>query len=331
MVKLNHLGIDAILFVVDGNNKLIGSLTDGDIRRGLLEGKSIDSNITDFIQSNPKFIRKNKFDVKDIIAYRNKNFKLIPVIDDQDTIVQIINFRYFKSYLPIDAVLMAGGKGERLKPLTDIIPKPLLKVGNKPILEHNIDNLTSYGIDDFHISIRYLGDQIEKYFGNGASKNISIDYIKEDRPLGTAGSLSLMKEIKNDYILLSNSDILTTLNYEDFFIDFLNENADLSIFSIPYTISIPLGVLDTDGHKNVTSILEKPSYTYYSNSGIYLMKREIIDMIPKQEFFNATDLVEAAIKYGKKVISYQSAEYWLDIGSPNDYEKAQKDILHLKF
>ena len=177
LVKLDELAKDAILFVVDQNEKPIGSLTDGDIRRGLIKGITIDNTINDVIQENPRFVRKGETDIQKIIEYREGNYRIIPVLNKDNVIVNIINFRFFKSYLPIDAVVMAGGRGERLRPLTDNTPKPLLKIGDKPIIEHNIDRLVSYGVDDFWLSVRYLGEQLEDYFKDGSQKNIKTDYI----------------------------------------------------------------------------------------------------------------------------------------------------------
>ena len=154
--QLEILAKDAILFVVDSDNRLLGSLTDGDVRRGLLKTISIENSVNDIIQSNPKFIRKGDLDLNKIIAYREENYKILPVLDDDNKIVNIINFRFLRSYLPIDAVIMAGGKGTRLKPLTDTTPKPLLMVGEKAIMEHNVDRLSLFGIDDFWFSVKYL-------------------------------------------------------------------------------------------------------------------------------------------------------------------------------
>lgn len=329
LARLDKLAADAILFVVDGDNKLKGSLTDGDVRRGLLKGLSVDHPIKDLIHPNPKFIRKDSYSLDEIVSFREGNFKIIPIVDKENKIINVINFRLQKSYLPVDAVIMAGGRGERLKPLTDKIPKPLLKVGNKPIIEHNIDRLASYGIDDYYISLRYLGEQIESYFKSGDSKNIHIQYIYEDRPLGTIGALGKVENFGHGAVLLMNSDLLTNLNYEDFYLDFIKSGADLSILTIPYDVNIPYAVLETEnGH--VLSLQEKPTYTYYSNGGIYLLKKEILEMIPKDEFYNATDLIEALIKGGRKVSSYPLRGYWLDIGKHEDYNKAQRDITHLK-
>jgi dTDP-glucose pyrophosphorylase len=330
LAKLDQLAADAILFVVDEERRLIGSLTDGDIRRGLLKGFQLDQRLTDFIQSNPKFIRKGEYDLKQVIAFREGNFKIIPILDEQDRVVNIINFRFYKSYLPIDAIIMAGGRGERLKPLTDSVPKPMLKVGDKPIIEHNLDRLISYGIDDFWLSIGYLGDQLREYFKDGAQKNVSIDYVTEDQPLGTIGAVNKIGNLTHDTILVTNSDILTNLDYEDFYQSFMASGADFSIVTIPYDVNIPYAVLETtNGH--VVSFKEKPTYTYYSNGGIYLMKREILGLIPPNISYNTTDLMEQLIQSGKKVHSYPLRGYWLDIGKMEDYHKAQKDIDHIKF
>lgn len=329
LVVLNDLSTDAILFVVDERERLVGSLTDGDVRRGLINGFSIDNLVDEIIQPNPKFIRKGERDINRVIEYREKNFKILPVIDIEDKIVNVINFRELRSYLPVDAVIMAGGRGERLRPLTDTIPKPLLRVGNKPILEHNLDRLRLFGIDDFWITVKYLGEKIESYFGNGHDRNIGIQYIHEDEPLGTIGAVSKIINFSHDYVLVTNSDLLTNIDYEHFFLDFLKNEADFSVVTIPYSVDIPYAVLETNnGH--VLNFREKPTYTYYSNGGIYLMKREVLEHLPIEEHFNATDLMETLIKNGSVVISYPLAGYWLDIGRQEDYQKAQRDISTLK-
>lgn len=327
---LNHLSLDAILFVVDNNDKLIGSLTDGDIRRGFLNNFSIESEINIIIQPNPGFIRKGDYDIRKIIEYRERDYKVIPVLDDNDIVINVINFRHIKSYLPIDAVIMAGGRGQRLKPLTDARPKPLLHIGDKPIMEHNLNRLIMFGIDDFWISVKYLGEQIEDYFGKGKDKNINIEYVWENEPLGTIGAVSKVNNFKHEYILVTNSDLLTNIDYENFFLEFLKTEADLAVLTIPYQVSIPYAVLETE-QGEVKSFKEKPTYTYYSNGGIYLIKRALLKFIPKNKFYNATDLMEDLIQNNKKVISFPFSGYWLDIGKHEDFEKAQNDINHIKF
>ena len=329
--KLDILAKDAILFVVNEKNDLIGSLTDGDVRRGLLKGFNIDDLVNNIIQENPKFIRKGERNINKLIELREANFRILPVLaKNEDTIVNIINFRTLKSYLPIDAVVMAGGKGSRLMPLTKDTPKPLLKVGDKPIIEHNIDRLANFGIDDFWISVNYLGEQVEDYFLDGKEKNVHIDYVWENEPLGTLGAVGLINNFEHDYILVTNSDLLTNLDYEKFFLDFIAKDADFSVVSIPYKVNIPYAVMELDSCK-VKSFKEKPTYTYYSNGGIYLMKKEVLERIPKNQHFNATDLMEELVNDKKNVISYPLIGYWLDVGKHEDFEKAQEDIKRVQF
>lgn len=330
LAQLNDLAADAILFVVNENIQLVGSLTDGDVRRGFLKGLTFNHKVEEFTQANPKFLRRGNYSIEEVIKYRKSGFRIIPVVDKDNRVVNVINFRFFKSYLPIDAVIMAGGRGERLKPLTDTVPKPLLTVGEKPIIEHNLDRLASFGIDDFWISVRYLGNLIQEYFKDGQAKGITIDYVWEEDPLGTIGAVSTIDSFQHDYVLVTNSDLLTNIDYEDFFLDFLKSDAVLSVVTIPYSVNIPYAVLETsNGH--VVSFKEKPTYTYYSNGGIYLIKREALNMLPKNSFYNATDLMELLISKGMKVNSYPLRGYWLDIGKPEDYKKAQEDIQHILF
>lgn len=330
LIQLTSLGADAILFVVDNEDKLIGAITDGDVRRGFIKGISIEAPINDIIRFSPRFIKKGERDIQKVIEFREKDFKVIPILDKKNRVVNVINFRKIRSYLPVDAVIMAGGRGQRLIPLTDKIPKPLLTVGYKPIIEHNLDRLALFGIDDFWISINYLGEQIENYFGNGRDRNSNISYVRESQPLGTIGSVSMIDNFQHDYVLVTNSDLLTNLDYEHFFLEFLNNEADLAVVTIPFQVNIPYAVLETRKGE-VVNFKEKPIYTYYSNAGIYLVKRSILDLIPQNTRFNATDLMEQLIKKGKKVLSYPFIGYWLDIGNPEDYEKAQQDITNIKF
>lgn len=330
LLKLNDLASDAILFAVNEEGKLIGSLTDGDIRRGLIKGLSIDSNIEPFLQNKPKYVRQDRYDLSEIIQLRKSHFTILPVLNSKNVVVNVVNFRRLKSYLPLDTIIMAGGRGARLKPLTDTVPKPMLKIDNKPIIEHNIDRLISYGMENFWISVRYLGNQIQNYFLNGQNKNVSIEYLWEEKPLGTIGAARLITNFKHNCLLATNSDILTNLDYEDFYLDFLEKQADVSVVSIPYKVDIPYAVLETS-NGILHSFKEKPTYTYYSNGGIYLMKKAVIDYIPANSHFNATDLLECVIKNGGKVTTYPLAGYWIDIGNHQDYEKVQQDIHHIVF
>ena len=326
--RLNQLAKDAILFVVDDEDTLIGSLTDGDVRRGLLKGVNIDDSILTIIQKEPKFIYNEDQNIQNVLNLRAGNFRILPVVDDKKRIIKIINFRLQKSYLPIDVVIMAGGRGERLKPLTDQTPKPLLKIGEKPIIEHNIDRLISFGIDNFWISVRYLGDQLKEYFQDGNAKGVQMRYVSEDIPLGTIGAVSEIKTFQHNHVLVTNSDILTTLDYEQFYLEHIKNDADVTVATIPYAVSIPYAVLETENNR-VKGFEEKPTYTYYSNGGIYLFKKTILDQIPESTFYNATDLMEKVINNKGRVCSFPLIGYWLDIGKMPDYIKAQEDIKHL--
>ena len=183
--QLDKLAEDAIIFVVDDHGRLLGSLTDGDIRRGLLQGKGVEDSVVNYIQVNPKSVNKANYSLAEIIKLREGNFKIIPVLDFDKRIINVINFRFQKTYLPLDALVMAGGRGLRLKPMTDYVPKPLLKVGEKPIIDYNIDRLRTYGIDDFYISIRYLGEQLEEHYKNKDLNGANVNFIREETALGT--------------------------------------------------------------------------------------------------------------------------------------------------
>ena len=326
--RLDVLAADAIIFIVDENDVLIASLTDGDIRRGLIQGLKMEDDLMSFAKSQPKYIEKANYTLEDIIDYREKDYKVIPVLDEQQRVVNVINFREQSSYLPIDAVIMAGGKGTRLLPLTEHIPKPLLKVGDKCILDHNIDRLKKFGVDDFWISIGHMGDQIKAHFEKKENENSTIQFVTENKPLGTIGAVCQIKNLQHDYLLVTNSDLLTTLDYEEFFLDFLKKEADMSVVTIPYQVDVPYAVMETSNH-HVVSFKEKPSYTYYSNGGIYLLKRSLLEFIPKDTFFNSTDLMEIILAKGLKLVSFPNRDYWLDIGKHEDYKKAQEDIIHL--
>lgn len=328
--KLNELSSDAILFIVDENKKLLGSLTDGDLRRGFLQDMDFSNKITDFIQENPKFIYEKDFNVNLIEDLKQRNFKIIPVVNADRQIIDLINFRTQLSLIPVDAVLMAGGEGKRLRPLTIDTPKPLLKVGDKPIIEYNIDRLTKVGVKNIVLSVNYLGDQLINYFGNGENYKTSISYVRENKPLGTIGSILLVEEFEHDDILVMNSDLLTNIDFTEFFRVFKDSNADMAVAATSYQVDVPYAVLEVDGRNVVTSLKEKPKYTYYSNAGIYLLKKELLKIIPQDQFFDITDLMDRILEMNMKLVTFPINGYWLDIGKHEDFNKAQEDIKHIK-
>jgi dTDP-glucose pyrophosphorylase len=327
---MNDLSNDLTLFVINEESQLVGTLTDGDARRGLIEGLNVSDSVMKFMNHSFFYVKVGEENIFDLISARERNLKIIPVLDGNGQIAKLINFSFYYSYLPIDVFIMAGGEGIRLRPLTENIPKPLLKVGEKPILEHLIDRLVHFGVTNFQISINYLGDKISSYFKNGADKNVSIQYIIEDQKMGTAGSISKAEIFKNDHVMIINSDLLTNVNFEDFYLDFLEKDADMSIACVPYTVNIPYAILDVDGAK-VNGLKEKPTYNYVGNAGIYLIKKKYLARIPKNSYYNATDLIEDLIKDKLNVSFYTILDYWLDIGKMDDFHKAQRDIQHIKF
>ncbi len=330
LLMLNEIPDTLTLFALNDDKQLVGTLTDGDVRRGLLSGLTLDTPVSEFMFRQYRFIRKNEFDLHDIENFRKRLIKLVPLLDDQKRVIKIINLNKQRSVLPLDVVIMAGGRGERLRPLTDTIPKPLLKIGDKPILEHNIDRLIDFGLDDFHIAVKYLGEQIETYFGDGSSKSINIDYIRETAPMGTIGAISLIEGFSSEHVLIINSDILTNIDYEDFYKNFIEEDAVMAVASIPYKVNMPFAVLETSGSR-ILSFREKPVYTHYTNAGIYIVKRELLHMIPAGQHYHATELMDAVLAQGQKLIHYPILGYWMDIGRIEDFEKAQQEIKHIKF
>lgn len=329
--QLDAIGIIApVLFIYDDLNRIVGAITDGDIRRGLLKNLAIDDSVVEFMRKEIRFFTEGSYSKADIKSFKDINIRFVPVLDQERRLVHLVDTYYTKANIPAMAVVMAGGRGERLMPLTEKTPKPMLKVGGKPIIEYNIEHLVRHGIRDISISIRYLGEQLQEYFKDGSHKNANISYITEDKPLGTIGALKRIASISQDYILVMNSDLLTDIDLESFFETFIEQGADMAVATIPYDVNIPYAVMELEGNV-VKDFKEKPRYTYYSNAGIYLMKRELLDIIPEDQFFDATDLMNTVIAQGKKLIADPILSYWLDIGRMEDFYKAQEDIKHLKF
>ena len=317
-----------VLFVVDDEDRMVGTLTDGDARRALIAGINVNEKTQAVMHTNFNFIREGDGDiVLQLHKQRELSMRLVPILDLDNRISDIINLEEYITKLPIDAVLMAGGKGERLRPLTEKTPKPLLPVGEKAIIDHNIDRLISYGVQHISVTVNYLKEQLEEHFAE-PHNGVQIQTVREPKFLGTIGSIRFVKKFYNDTVLVMNSDLFTNINYEDFYLHFKEHNAEMSVAAIPYNVSIPYGILDLDGRR-IKGLLEKPKYTYYANAGIYLIKRRALDEIPEDVFFNATDVVEKLISEGKKVIRYPLNGTWIDIGNPQEYQKAQDLVKHL--
>lgn len=328
LVSLNNIAHDTLsLLVVNNDNQMVGSLTDGDIRRGLISGAQLTDAVSSVMHRGFKYIRQSEFDVAHLKDFRDSRIFFIPILDEENHIVEVINLQKYKSHLPIDAVLMAGGKGERLRPLTEKTPKPLLPVGDKCIIDHNIDRLISYGINHVNVTVNYLKEQLEEHYAvprNG----IQVRTFREPKFLGTIGSIKFVDTFYNETILVMNSDLFTNIDYEDFFLHFQLHDAEMSVAAVPYNVSIPYGILDLEG-REIKGLIEKPKYNYYANAGIYLIKKRALAEIPEEEFFNATDLIEKLIAQNKKVIRYPLNGTWIDIGNPQEYQKAKDLIKHM--
>lgn len=328
LVSLNQLSNDILtLFVVDGQGRMVGSLTDGDIRRCLINGGKLDASVSMAMNRNFHYLQYGNISIDEIKTLKSKKIVLLPYLDSDRRIIKIYNLQKQKSILPVDAVLMAGGKGLRLRPLTETVPKPLLKVGNKPIIDYNIDRLIEYGVDHISITVNYLKEQIESYIAESRVDS-NICCVREPQYLGTIGSIRFVEHFHHDTVLVMNSDLFTNINYEDFFSHFSEHQADMSVAAVPYSVSVPYGIFDLEG-REIKGIKEKPTFNYYANAGIYLIKKDLLKLIPSNTFFDATDFLNLLISKGYKVIRYPITGYWLDIGKFEDFNKAQELVNHL--
>ncbi len=328
LAALNEIGHAAqTLFVVNAENKMVGTLTDGDIRRNLIAGCSLETKVNAVMHRQFHSLRENEFDVEKLRKLREMNIFFIPVLDECGHIIKVCNLMKYKNFLPLDAVLMAGGKGERLRPLTEKTPKPLLPVGDKAIIDYNIDNLISYGVEHISVTVNYLKEQLMEHFAEKRN-DVQVQCVPEPKFLGTIGSVRFVKEFHNDTVLIMNSDLFTNMDFEEFYLHFKETDADMSAAAMPYSVSVPYGIFEVEG-SDIVGLTEKPTYNYYANAGIYLIKREILDLIPADTFFNATDLMELLISQYKKVVKFPITGYWIDIGNKDEYAKAKDIVKHL--
>lgn len=326
---INDLAPDPlVLFVLDEEQRMVGTLTDGDSRRALITGASVNDTVEKIMHRDFNYMKVEELDdVKELKRQKDLQMRLVPVLDKERHIVEIVNLEKYKTRLPVDAVLMAGGKGERLRPLTEKTPKPLLPVGDKTIIDHNIDRLISYGVKHINVIVNYLKEQIEEHFVEPRGE-VKVHTVRESKFLGTIGGIRFVKDFYNDTILVMNSDLFTNINYEEFYIHFKEHDAEMSVAAVPYTVSVPYGIFDLEG-REIQGLIEKPTYNYYANAGIYLIKRHILDEIPEDTFFNATDLIEKLIAENKKVIRFPLNGTWIDIGNPQEYQKANELVKHI--
>lgn len=320
-------GGKGIILVVDKNKKLIGTITDGDIRRAILKGISINESIEKVIHYNPVYITRNttKEEAKDIFI--KKAIKDIPVVDDKNIVIDVISINDI--LLPEGkvnpVVIMAGGLGTRLKSLTKEIPKPMLKVGQEPMLQHIINNFKQYGYNKIILSVNYKAEIIENYFQDGIAYGVKINYVKEQKRLGTAGGIRLAKNFIEAPFFVINGDIFTNLNVESMMKFHLKNKFDMTIGTKIYSYKIPYGIVETEG-KKVKIVKEKPQIDYLINGGVYCLNPTLIDYIPYDKYFEITDLIDYCLKKGFKVGNYEIKEYWMDIGKLEDYNKINRYV-----
>jgi len=325
-LKIIDSGAMQIALVVDDNDTLVGTLTDGDIRRGLLKGLDLDSSIESIIFKTPTIatISDTKEEILKIAL--SKKLHQIPIVDAGGKIVGIqeIDELIKPKEKTNKVVLMVGGLGTRLRPLTEDTPKPMLKVGDKPILQTIVEKFAEYGYTNIVMCVNYKSHVIQDYFGDGSKFGVSIEYILEEQRMGTAGALSLLKEKPTEPFFVMNGDLLTNVNFEHLH-DFHLSNNSLGTMCVrEYDFQVPYGVVNIEDSK-ITSIEEKPVHKFFVSAGIYMLSPEILKYIPQNQFYDMPTLFEKLISENKSAISFPLREYWLDIGRMEEYKKANDE------
>lgn len=329
-LRIIDKGAMRIAVVIDENDYVLGTITDGDIRRAILKNFDLNSSIEDIFNKNP-LVSNIKDSTQSIIqkAITNQVYQ-IPIVDENNHLVDIVNLATLLnvSKKRNRVILMAGGLGTRLRPLTEDMPKPMLKVGNKPILETIIKNFASHGFVNITISLNYKAEMIREYFKDGSDFGVNIDYVEENMRLGTAGALSLLKDQPNEPFFVMNADLLTDVNFSNLldFHCFGNANATMCVREYEY--QIPYGVIEIE-NSSISSIVEKPIKKFFVNAGIYVLSPNIFEYIPQNEFFDMPTLFNILIEKQKKVLSFPIHEYWLDIGRMSDFEQAQSEYFRI--
>ncbi len=325
LTALNKLSGDSMtLFAIDPDGRLIGSVTDGDIRRALIDGHTTDDKVRDiafrkYISLTSDASPKERYQT--VARARERLINLLPVTTD-GILTDILDLRKMKSAIPADAVLMAGGRGERLRPLTLETPKPLLKVGGKPIIDYNVESLRRYGVKDIYVTVNYLKEQIIDHFADPKWEG-GVHCIEEPCRLGTLGSVALIDTLTQDYVIVMNSDLLTNIDFERLWRHHVDSGAVLTMATVPYTVSVPFAILRTDGDR-VIGLEEKPTFNHFANAGVYIIDHNVLGDIRRGEYLDAPDFVESLIAKGLKVSHFAIDGTWIDIGSPDDFRYANE-------
>jgi len=329
--------LEKVLLVVDNKNRLLGTITDGDIRRYILRGKSLDNHITEIYNKKPHYLRKEDFSMERVKKMLSKNeIEVIPILDEEDKIVDSTTWNeafsgskisiLAKSNIDIPVVIMAGGKGERLEPFSKILPKSLIPIGEKPITEIIIDEFRKQGASKFYLILNHKGGMVESYF-NSLEKDCQISYIWENNFLGTAGGLKFLEKHIEDTFIVSNCDIIVKANFEEVVNFHKEQNAALTILCAIRHYKIPYGIIKFKPGGDVIDIHEKPEYTFPVNTGIHILSKDALQFIPKESSFDMPDLIKNLIENNKKVATYPVNENdYIDIGQWEEYKKAVKKL-----
>lgn len=316
-----------IALVIEGECKLAGTITDGDIRRAILAGLTLDTPISEVLPEVPPITACYGTPSADLLhIMRNNMVRHIPLLGSDGQVVDLVTLDDLisDSTLPIRAVIMAGGLGTRLRPLTDEVPKPMLPVGDRPVMEWMINQIRQAGISRVNVTTHYKSEKIVQHFGDGSTFGVNIDYVNESQPLGTGGALGLLAP-SNEPLLVINGDIITHVDFRALFEYHQSHKADVTMAVRQFEMQVPYGVIECEGN-HVRTLKEKPSTIVLVNAGIYLLEPVIYSYIPRGQHFNITDLIQWLIDDGRNVISFPIFEYWLDIGHHAEYAKAQADI-----
>lgn len=326
---IDETGIKTI-FVTDKDNILLGILSSGDIRRAVLLGGTGNQSVETYMNKNPIVSKNSEVPVSLIRMMRSKGIGCMPIVDDQGRLikVELIEDLLLPSEKENWVVLMAGGQGVRLRPLTETCPKPLLKVGQKAILETILENLISHGFYRFFISVNYMADMIVDYFGDGSRWGVNIEYLVEGECLGTAGSLNLLPAIPSKPILVMNGDILTRMNFEALIEHHEKYNFQTTMCVREYSHQVPYGVITAAGSKLI-SIEEKPIHNYYVSAGIYVLNPGLISLIPRNTYIDMPTLFQKAIEKRYDNSIYTIEDYWLDVGRHSDFERANGEYFEV--
>lgn len=316
--------------VVNNNSKLLGIVSDGDVRRGLLAGISLDDSVDKVMNCKPIVATAGTSRQQLKALMEDKNILSIPIVEN-GIVVNLHTLHDFMTPPKVEnpVFLMAGGFGTRLKPLTNNCPKPLLHVGNKPILEITLLNFIKSGFVNFYISTHYMPEMIMEHFGDGSKWGVNITYIHEKQPLGTGGALGLLpQDIPNLPLIMMNGDILTNIDFQKLLTFHINENADATMCVREYEYQIPYGVIQGRAGK-ITSMQEKPIQLFHINAGIYVLNPDTLESVKKNQNIDMPTLLEQKIAKNGNVMMFPIHEYWLDIGRMEDYQRAQADIYSL--